>query len=108
MSQVPQPTVRIELNGTFSATELEEVISDLAATRATLQPEVPATPPTLVTDAQVETETLFKIRTLATGGVRIWLRHVGYGWLGFTLSPTQRTEFVEFVQKRAGHSHTAH
>ncbi len=99
----------ISLNGEFTAAELEEVILELSKVRAGMEPAVPRT---LVTsgDATVmeQDETLFTVRTLADGGLRIWLRSEGAGWMAFKLSAARRKELFEFLGKKAGHSHTAH
>lgn len=99
----------ISLNGEFTATELEEVIQELSKVRAGMEPAVPQTLPTVGDSAFMEQdETLFTIRTLADGGIRIWLRSEGSGWMAFRLSATRRKELFEFLGKKIGHTHTAH
>jgi hypothetical protein len=100
-------TTAVALNGTFTAQELEEIIATLAQTRAGMQPAVPQEPPTgLETSVPEQESPRFRIRTRAGGGLRIWLRSGGYGWLAFSLTADQRRELVEFIGKQAGHTHT--
>lgn len=101
--------VRIALNGEFTAMELEEVIRDLALARSGLKPEIPMQPPSLLSehDVLVQKETQFAFRKLATGGLRIWLRNEGIGWLAFNLSRADVLGIREFFSKevRDGTSH---
>lgn len=100
-------TATIALNGSFTAADMDEIIADLARARASLFPGVPNQPPTNLDAPMLEQhEPQFRIRTLAAGGLRIWLRHEGFGWIAFTLSARQRKELVEFLAKKAGHTHT--
>lgn len=101
--------VTISLNGEFTAAELEEVIQELAVARAGMEPAVPQTLPTSGDAAVLQQEDAsFTVRTLADGGLRIWLRSEGVGWMAFQLSATRREDLVTFLGKEAGHTHTAH
>ena len=101
---------KINLNGEFSASELEEIIRSLAEVRAGLLPAVPSDPPSGASDAEVlvQEETAFRVRTLADGGLRIWLRNEGLGWIAFTMSQRDKAGLVEFLGKKIGHSHASH
>lgn len=100
----------INLNGEFSAIELEEIIRSLIEARASLYPPVPDSPPTEQSEAEilVQSKARFSVRTLADGGLRIWLRNEGIGWLAFTLDAVAKKGLVEFLGKGVGHSHTSH
>lgn len=103
--------VRIALNGEFSAPELEEIIRNLAEARAGTLPAVPMQPPSqLGADKQLllQDEAEYAIRKLATGGLRIWLRNEGIGWLAFTLPKASADGLREFLSQQDGHSFTAH
>jgi len=104
---VDRTKARIALNGEFSAQELEDVLRELASVRAGLHDAVPSTPPT---EAGVleQPNPLHIFRTLANGGVRIWLRHEGFGWIAFTLSAQERAGISEFLAKELGHTHSSH
>lgn len=100
---------RFELNGEFTAMELEEIIRDLAQVRAGLKPAVSMQPPSLLSEGEilVQEESQFAFRKLATGGLRIWLRNEGIGWLAFNLSSAYVLGIREFLNKegRDGTSH---
>lgn len=108
--QLPPDKARISLNGEFSALEIEEIIRDLAAARASLQPPVPTTAPSLESDATVlsQEDALFAIRTLAGGGLRFWLRNEGIGWLALTINATAAEGLRQFLSNKIGHTYTAH
>lgn len=102
---------RIELEGEFTAAELDEILRDLAKARAGLSPPVPDQPPTVLAadeDVLVQEEARFAIRTLANGGLRIWLRNEGLGWLAFTITPAQTLSLRQFLGQKVAHSHTSH
>lgn len=92
----------IALNGEFSAVELEEIIATLAEVRAGMGPAVPSEPPSLLSDREVlvQEEAEWRIRRLANGGLRIWLRNEGSGWLAFTVSPSHAEGLREFLGKK--------
>lgn len=98
-----QSKARVNLTGEFTATDLEDVIRNLAEARAGLAPEVPLQPPTELHEANilVQDETQFAFRKLATGGLRIWLRNEGLGWLAFTLSARDVLGIREFLAKES-------
>lgn len=101
---------RIHLSGEFSATELENIIASLAKARAGTLPPVPASPPTEMSEQEVlvQDDAQFRFRKLATGGLRIWLRNEGLGWLAFTLSPESAAGIREFLNKQGLGGHTSH
>lgn len=103
-------TVRVEVNGDFTADDLDEVIRSLAKARAGLAPAVPLKAPdgTIESELLVQDDALFKIATLADGGLRIWLRSEGFGWMAFNLSAAQAAGLREFLGKGLGHTHTSH
>jgi len=105
---VPPDKVRISLNGEFSGPELEEIIRGLAEARAGLEPSVSQEPPTTL-DAQVlvQEDALFKFRTLTHGGLRIWLRNEGLGWLAFSLTAADVAGIQVFLNEKLGHTHTS-
>ena len=101
--------VTTSLNGKFTAAELEDVIKELSIARARMEPAVPLSPPTSSEASIVLQENAsFTVRTLIDGGLRIWLRSEGIGWIAFQLSATRRQELLEFLGKKAGHTHTSH
>lgn len=99
----------VELNGDFSAEELDEILQKLADLRASMTPAVSLDPPyeqaPMLEQPQI---TIIKARTLVDGGLRFWLRHEGFGWLAISLSAQVRNELFKFLGKQAGHTHTFH
>jgi hypothetical protein len=92
--------VQLKLDGEYSAADLEELIQHLAKMRAAMLPAVPNEPPTSFdTDALQDVDPMYRIRSLVGGGVRIWLRNEGYGWLPFTLSATGISKLAQFLGK---------
>lgn len=103
------PIVRVDIHGNFTAHDLERVIATLAQTRAALLPEVPMEPPKdLELAAFQQDDTLFRIRSLIRGGLRVWLRHAGAGWLAFTLTPEDVVALREFLGRDFKLSERAH
>lgn len=103
----PLSTATIALNGTFTAAELEQLIAELIQTRASLSPPVAQDPPSQWdANALHQRATSFRIRTLVDGGLRIWLRNEGIGWIAFDIPHALRRELVEFLSKQPGHTHT--
>ena len=102
--------VQISLNGEFTAAEVEEIIADLAKARAGTAPAVPMEPPTALHPREilVQDEAAFTFRKLATGGIRVWLRNEGIGWLAFTLSAKHAAGIREFLNKEGVSGHTSH
>jgi hypothetical protein len=93
---------RVSLTGEFTASEFEEIIRDLAQARASLQPAVPMRPPSTENEGDVllQEDSQFTFAKLATGGLRIWLRNEGIGWLAFNLSATDVRGIREFLAKQ--------
>ena len=76
-------SARLNLNGEFSATELEQLIGDLARARAMMQPGVPREPEPTV-DVQVDPRFLVS-EAADRGGVVLRLRDPGTGWRAYGL-----------------------
>lgn len=103
--------IKINLNGEFTALELEEIIGDLAIARAGSLPAVPMQPPShLSPDAVIQEQdnALFIFRTIINGGIRIYLRSEGFGWLAFKLNPADAEGVRELLNKKPGDSYTTH
>lgn len=100
-------TAIVRLNGEFTAEDLDDIIRTLAQRRASMSPPVPAD---LTDDLTVleQPDTLFTIRSRAGGGLRIWLRHDGLGWLPFSLTPAQRTRLRAWLDSQPTGGETFH
>jgi translation initiation factor 2 beta subunit (eIF-2beta)/eIF-5 len=108
MSQ--ESKIKLNLEGEFSASDIESVIRTLAKARAGLKPQVPENPPTEYStdEALVQAESKFSIATLANGGIRIWLRNEGIGWIAFDLGEADKRGIADFLSKKLGHTNTSH
>lgn len=83
--------LQLSIDGTFTATELETLITKLAIARSKLKPAISNEPPTLETKEEDlptyahQTDPTFAIGKTTDGSINMWLRHEGLGWLIFTL-----------------------
>lgn len=84
-----EETVRIEINKTLNAQELELLIHELAEKRSGMEPAVPRTradafqAPGAV--ALLEDEPSAIAVRLKDGRVRLWMRNRGIGWQAFNM-----------------------
>lgn len=101
-------TVKIALNGEFTAIELEDIIRSLMEARSGMAPPVPNTPPDAESAAQVlvQDQTSLIVRTLASGGLRFWLRNSGIGWFGLTVSADHAEGLACFLSQKRGGAYT--
>jgi hypothetical protein len=76
-------SVRLDLNGVFSATELEQLIGDLARARAMMEPAVPRDPEPA--GAALADPRFFVSEAADRGGVVLRLRDPGTGWRAYRL-----------------------
>jgi|SRR5580765_1773385 len=102
-------TREIAFKGALTALELEELIGELIKARATMAPPVPDKPEDAPDRTVLEQNPAsFTVRTLADGGLRIWLRNDGLGWLAFQLDQEQRQGLAEFLSKPPSHTLSSH
>jgi hypothetical protein len=100
----------ITLSGEFTAADLEDIIRELATVRSGMGPPVPQEPPPPNSEAELlpQPDALVRIRTRVNGGLRVWLRHAGFGWIPFELGPDEVVQIRDLIGKKLGHTHTAH
>lgn len=85
----------IKIGSTYDAEQLEELIAVLAEHRQHLRPPVaPAVPAAGTRQAgkvrvHAQPEPVLECRLLRAGGLRLWLRNEGLGWLLFDLNAEQ-------------------
>ncbi|MGN6519565.1 MAG: hypothetical protein ACTHK2_09100 [Dokdonella sp.] len=106
----PRTQVKLALNGTFTAHELEEIIARLMQARAALEPVVSEEPPEASSDREVLAleEPALRFRSRIGGALRIWIRNEGFGWICAELSARTVLGIREFLGKEPGHSLQAH
>lgn len=80
---------RITIDTTLDAAAVEALIHRLAHIRARMTPGVPTSRPARDSDTQIleQDNTAARFDTTLDGGLRIWLRNLGLGWLAFRLPP---------------------
>lgn len=101
----------VTLTGEFTASELDEIIRDLAMARAGMLPAVPTSAPGDISaegEVLVQDAASFTCRTLASGGLRIYLRSDGLGWMAYNLTPRDVAGIRELILKSPGDGRTAH
>ena len=76
-------SVRLNLNGVFSAGELEQLIGDLARARAMMEPAVPRDPEP--SGKALADPRFFVSDAPDGGGVALRLRDPGIGWRAYRL-----------------------
>ncbi|MGY6214959.1 hypothetical protein ACW73L_07340 [Methylolobus aquaticus] len=84
-------TLRVALTAELSATEVDELIAKLAAHRASMEPPVPKYPPRPGSGVtlSVQNDPSVTARSLVDGGVRLYMRSGGLGWLAFNFTASQ-------------------
>jgi hypothetical protein len=88
----------LEINGVYDAAQLEGLIEELSALRASMAPPVPATPPPKAEgdDAAAQRargDPTVQVAVMRDGITRFWVRHCGLGWFGFNL-PVDRANLL--------------
>ena len=80
-------SARLDIKGVFSASELEQVIADLARARAMMHPAVPREPEqTADPHVDLQSDPRFIVSEApGHGGVVLRLRDAGAGWRAFAL-----------------------
>jgi len=96
-------SVRVDINGQLTAAGLGELIALLAQVRAGMEPgdrlEIDDAPRQ---ESFVRCEPGPVARGLAYGGVRLWLRSRGQGWLAFDLTRRQAVVMLMSISEAAG------
>lgn len=84
-----EETVRIQIDKTLTAQELELLIHELAEKRSTMTPSVPQTRAeafeTPNAAALLEDEPSCVAARLRDGRIRLWMRNRGIGWQAFNM-----------------------
>ncbi len=81
-------SARLNLTGTFSAADLEQLIGDLARARAMMSPAVSRDPePSAEAQGEPQADPRFFVSALPDrGGVLLRLRDPGTGWRAYALA----------------------
>lgn len=103
-------TTRVTIDANLDTTSLEQLIRDLAGVRAAMTPQVPAdkrdiTPDTVVLEND-NPSAMFN--TLRGGGLRVWLRHPGFGWFVFNLAARDVEGLTGLLTQQVGDTSNSH
>ncbi len=79
-------SIKLELSGAFTASELEEIIRTLAGHRSALSPPVPDSPYDMDATPMIDDEGSVIAKPLRDRRVRLWIRNSGIGWFCVHLS----------------------
>lgn len=100
-------TLHISLNKSFTATEIESLISEIAHLRAKMTPTVPNTLPDMEEKILEQEEPSVLTGRLKKGGIRLYLSNAGLGWLAFTLTLSQSIALRDFFSANVSESNGA-
>jgi hypothetical protein len=92
----------VELHGTYGAAELEKLIEELSAMRASMVPAVPMTPATTNSPedpaaARARGDPCVQVAVMRDGVIRFWVRHAGLGWFAFNLPVERAHGLAEYI-----------
>jgi hypothetical protein len=94
----------LDLRGTFTASELEDLITRLAILRSDMSPPVPQNPPDAFGDPDkpilMESEPAITAALRQNGGIRLWLRNRGLGWMGYEVEPARARGIAKYILSR--------
>lgn len=91
------------ISAAMTARDLETLLADLAVARASMDPPVPFEPPTRhdLPDADQriseQEKPYFQARALKDGRIRIYMRHMGFGWMIFNLAPDAAASLRDYL-----------
>lgn len=94
----------IKLDATLDATAVERLIHQLAHVRARMLPGVPQSRPARDSDTPVleQDDPAAHFATTLDGGLRIWVRNLGLGWLAFRLPPRGVEALRQLLSQQIG------
>lgn len=96
----------LAINGTWATTGLEKLIGDLLVLRANMLPPVPYKSPHAdqgieeAAHVSVQNDPYFSIRRVLDGGLRIYLRNEGLGWMVFNVTAAKATAIRDWLAAR--------
>jgi hypothetical protein len=91
----------IEVQGTYCADEIQELIGKLSALRAQMLPAVPMAPgdgsrgePAA---ERAGGDPCVQVAVMRDGLTRFWVRHEGLGWFGFNLPVERARTLAQYI-----------
>jgi hypothetical protein len=94
----------IDLRGELTASELEDAITRLAVLRSNMTPPVTEKSPNPFTDPDkpilMESDCALTAALRRNGGIRLWLRNRGFGWVGYEVEPGRARAIANYILSR--------
>jgi len=93
-------TIRLEINSTLDAGQLDTLIHELALARSEMTPAVPSNRDAAIKDgslATIEDGQSAVIARRRDGGFRLWLRHSGFGWLAWEIDDRFARGMADYI-----------
>ena len=96
--------VQVGVDKDLTAADLEILLAALMTARSKIEPAVHPMPPTAA-DAHTRSPVVVQrdpditFAALADGGIRLWLRHAGAGWLAVQFSAEKARLFRDYLIK---------
>ena len=92
----------VDVQGTYTAPELERLIAELSEMRAAMYPAVPMAPVTTnpaedPAAARARGDPCVQVAVMRDGVTRFWVRHAGLGWFAFNLPVDRARTLAEYV-----------
>lgn len=92
----------IEVQGTYRADEIQELIGKLSALRAQMLPAVPMVPGDGSRGREPAAERAggdpcVQVAVMRDGLTRFWVRHEGLGWFGFNLPVERARTLAQYI-----------
>lgn len=96
-------TATIQINGTYSAQELEELIAELGALRSTMEPPVPLRSPLPPKEPfvpfAIEADPTFDVfKSKQTAVVRMLMRSSAMGWIAYDINPRNASTLASWFR----------
>lgn len=94
--------IALAIDREMDASELDELLRQLAEMRAEMRPAIAQTRAELDgTEVLVEDKPGLVIAALTGGGFRLWLRHRGFGWLAYQIDNRAAIGMRDYISARA-------
>ena len=92
----------LEIQGTYDAKGLEQLIAELSTLRGSMLPAVPVMPPMTnnaedAAAARARGDPCVQVAVMRDGVTRFWVRHGGLGWFGFNLPVDRANQLANYI-----------
>lgn len=96
----------LAVSGSFDTTRLENLIGELLVLRAHMEPPVPYTPPhrddpgSEDAHVSVQNDPYLQLGRRGDGGLRLFLRHMGLGWMVYEIPAAKAATIRDFLASK--------